>query len=59
MISDQATMSANVPFAAAIAMFVTLISLVVVGVVSFAGSRSWVARDDGDEVAGAVVEGAG
>jgi len=55
VISDQATMSANVPFAAAIAMFVTLISLVVVGVVSFAGSRSWVGRDDGDDVvAGAV-----
>ncbi len=45
VISDQATMSANVPFAAAIAMFLTLISLTVVGIVSFAGSRSWVARD--------------
>ena len=42
VISDQATMSANVPFAAAIAMFLTLISLTVVGIVSFAGSRSWV-----------------
>jgi putative spermidine/putrescine transport system permease protein len=51
VISDQATMSANVPFAAAIAMFLTLISLTVVGIVSFAGSRSWVAReaDDGAE----------
>ena len=58
IISDQATMSANVPFAAAIAMFVTLISLVVVGVVSFAGSRSWFAREDEDEVE-VVVEGAG
>ena len=45
VISDQATMSANVPFAAAIAMFLTLISLTVVGVVSFAGSRSWMARE--------------
>jgi len=44
VISDQATMSANVPFAAAIAMFLTLISLTVVGIVSFAGSRSWTAR---------------
>jgi hypothetical protein len=41
VISDQATMSANVPFASAIAMFVTVISLTVVGLVSFAGSRSW------------------
>jgi putative spermidine/putrescine transport system permease protein len=48
VISDQATMSANVPFAAAIAMFLTLISLAVVGVVSFAGSRSWAAREADD-----------
>jgi putative spermidine/putrescine transport system permease protein len=46
IISDQATISANVPFAAAIAMFLTLISLVVVGVVSWAGSRSWLALAD-------------
>jgi hypothetical protein len=33
-------------------MFLTLISLAVVGVVSFAGSRSWAAREADD--AGAV-----
>ena len=50
VISDQATMSANVPFASAIAMVLTLISLTVVGIVSFASSRSWVARE-ADEAA--------
>jgi putative spermidine/putrescine transport system permease protein len=50
VISDQATMSANVPFASAIAMFVTVISLTVVGLVSFAGSRSWT-REPADEEA--------
>jgi putative spermidine/putrescine transport system permease protein len=48
VISDQATMSANVPFAAAIAVFLTLISLAVVGIVSFAGSRSWVRQEAED-----------
>lgn len=53
VISDQATMSANVPFASAIAMFLTLISLAVVGVVSFAGSRSWVRREAEETAAAA------
>jgi putative spermidine/putrescine transport system permease protein len=57
VISDQATMSANVPFAAAIAMLLTLISLTVVGIVSFAGSRSWVARE-ADEGAAAEPDAA-
>ena len=51
VISDQATMSANVPFAAAIAVFLTLISLAVVGIVSFAGSRSWVRQEAEDAAA--------
>lgn len=50
-ISDQATFNSNVPFASAIAMFLTGISLAVVAVVSYAGSRSWVARDAGAETA--------
>lgn len=49
IISDQATMRANVPFASAIAMFLTAISLVIVGVVAYVGSRSWVARDGEDD----------
>lgn len=55
VISDQATMSANVPFAAAIAVFLTLISLAIVGVVAFAGSRSWVRRE-ADEPAASSTE---
>lgn len=39
-ISDQATFNANVPFAAALAMFLTLVSLIVVGVVSLADRRA-------------------
>jgi putative spermidine/putrescine transport system permease protein len=39
-ISDQATIEANVPFASAIAMFLTVVSLAVVGGVAFVGSRS-------------------
>jgi putative spermidine/putrescine transport system permease protein len=50
-ISDQATYNANVPFASAIAMFLTAISLTVVGAVSFAGSRSWVPGSSADEEA--------
>ncbi len=38
-ISDQALFNANVPFAAAMAMLLTVISLTVVGGVSFAASR--------------------
>jgi putative spermidine/putrescine transport system permease protein len=48
-ISDQATYNANVPFASAIAMFLTAISLAVVCAVSFAGSRSWVPGSTTDE----------
>lgn len=46
-ISDQAMYNANVPFASAIAMFLTAISLAVVGGVAWLGSRSWTAGDDG------------
>lgn len=38
-ISDQATYSSNVPFASALAMFLTVISLTVAGVVWLIGSR--------------------
>lgn len=48
IISDQATLSANVPFAAAIAMFLTVLSLAVVGVVGLLGSRSWVAPESAE-----------
>ncbi|MDF1595413.1 MAG: ABC transporter permease [Acidimicrobiia bacterium] len=38
-ISDQATFNANVPFAAAMAMFLTVLSLAIVGAVSWLGGR--------------------
>ena len=39
-ISDQATFNANVPFAAAMALFLTLLALVVVGVVTLVEGRT-------------------
>jgi putative spermidine/putrescine transport system permease protein len=39
-ISDQASFNANVPFAAAMAIFLTVLSLAVVGLVSFVESRT-------------------
>lgn len=39
-ISDQATFNANVPFASAMAMFLTVLSLAVVGIVSVVESRT-------------------
>ena len=39
-ISDQASFNANVPFAAAMALFLTVLSLVVVGVVMLIESRT-------------------
>ena len=39
-ISDQASFNANVPFAAAMAIFLTVLSLVVVGIVSVVESRT-------------------
>jgi putative spermidine/putrescine transport system permease protein len=43
-ISDQATYNSNVPFAAAIAMFLTAVSLAIVGVTTWLGSRQGRAR---------------